>query len=179
MKDSGKIYIAPVKFHDSELFRILRCRLTTIFELPTAVYPLDTELSSAFDSRRSQYNASRIIRLLGYNVPVDCIRILIVVNVDLYVEDMRFVFGLALRGGPAALISLARLRQEFYRMKPDTKLFRERCVKEAVHELGHTFGMNHCKNPSCVMFFSNSLPDTDRKSSSFCPLCTEKLKRLR
>jgi len=63
-------------------------------------------------------------------------------------------------------------------MKPDKGLFRERILKEAVHELGHTFGLSHCSSPSCVMFFSNSLPGTDRKKSDFCPECRRRLLRV-
>jgi archaemetzincin len=65
-------------------------------------------------------------------------------------------------------IGLARLRQEFYGLKSDNSLFLERVVKEATHELGHAFGLRHCPRQKCVMFFSNSLADTDRKCRRFC-----------
>ncbi|MFQ6039016.1 MAG: archemetzincin, partial [Candidatus Aminicenantales bacterium] len=71
-----------------------------------------------------------------------------------------------------------RLRQEFYRLPEDRTLFLARCVKEAVHELGHAFGLRHCPNPRCVMHFSNSLLDTDKKTASFCQRCSRILKRL-
>jgi len=50
-----------------------------------------------------------------------------------------------------------------------------RAVKEAVHELGHTFGLDHCSDPRCVMHFSNMLADTDRKGREFCPSCRARL----
>jgi archaemetzincin len=49
-------------------------------------------------------------------------------------------------------------------------------VKEAVHELGHTLGMEHCPDRSCVMYFSNSLADTDRKGEAYCSRCAARLK---
>ncbi|MFN3466335.1 MAG: archemetzincin, partial [Candidatus Brocadiales bacterium] len=67
---------------------------------------------------------------------------------------------------------LCRLRQEFYGRPVDLTLLKERMVKEAVHEIGHVWGMRHCPDPCCVMFFSNSLADTDRKSDTFCKNCT-------
>jgi archaemetzincin len=50
-------------------------------------------------------------------------------------------------------------------------VFYQRIVKEAVHELGHAFGLNHCRNIKCVMHFSNSLSDTDIKTSHLCNVC--------
>jgi archaemetzincin len=66
---------------------------------------------------------------------------------------------------------LPRLRQEFYGLNTNKSLFYQRIIKEAVHELGHAFGLKHCNNPMCVMHFSNSLPDTDIKQNSFCDIC--------
>lgn len=85
------------------------------------------------------------------------------------------VFGEAELGGYFAIISLARLRQSFYGLPEDKHLFLERTIKEAVHELGHTYGLSHCPDPECVMHFSNSLMDTDRKKPSFCSRCQIKL----
>jgi archaemetzincin len=74
-------------------------------------------------------------------------------------------------GGPAAIIALPRLRQSFYGLPEDEALYHERAVKEAVHEMGHTYGLGHCRNRRCVMAFSNSLLDTDAKSRHFCARC--------
>ena len=49
-------------------------------------------------------------------------------------------------------------------------------VKEAIHELGHTFGLFHCNNKLCVVYFSNSLYDTDRKGKRLCLDCKNKLR---
>ena len=76
--------------------------------------------------------------------------------VDLYVADLNFVFGLADSHQKCAIISLARLQPEFFGQPGDPQLFRERALKEAIHELGHLRNLRHCSNPACVMFFSNS-----------------------
>jgi archaemetzincin len=85
------------------------------------------------------------------------------------------VFGQAHIDGMVSAIYLPRLRQEFYGLKPDKSLFYQRIVKEAIHELGHAFGLKHCNNAMCVMYFSNSLPDTDIKQNSFCDICRTKI----
>ena len=87
---------------------------------------------------------------------------------DLYIEELDFVFGLAYRD--SSVIALARLRSE------DKLLFLKRTVKEAVHELGHLLGLNHCPDEKCVMHFSNNLADTDYKNEVPCKDCKEKLR---
>jgi len=78
--------------------------------------------------------------------------------------------------GQVALLALPRLRRSPYSCGYlDEALLRERMIREAVHELGHTYGLDYCHNAHCVMSFSNSLRDVDRKPHDFCPLCREKL----
>ena len=97
---------------------------------------------------------------------------LAITNSDLFSGNLNFVFGLAQSPGRCAAISLFRLR-----MGADEQRFHRRAVKEAVHELGHTWGLSHCQNPQCVMHFSNSLADTDRKETDWCDICDTKLRK--
>ena len=93
------------------------------------------------------------------------------VDLDLFVPELNFVFGLADPAGGRALVALPRLRESFYGGREDEALFLARTVKEAVHELGHTYGLEHCHDRTCVMAFSNSLMDTDHKRAEFCERC--------
>ena len=133
----------------------------------------------AFNPGRGQY-CSRLIlsRLPELIKPGKQDKVLAVADVDLYAEGLNFVFGEAEFGGPFAVISLTRLRQSFYALPENKALFLERTVKEAVHELGHVFGLEHCPDPGCAMHFSNSLSDTDRKGASFCSKCRARLRLL-
>jgi archaemetzincin len=101
--------------------------------------------------------------------------ILGVTGVDLTVPGLNFIFGLADSRSRGAVISLARLYPEFYGQPRNPGLFKERALKEAVHELGHLLGLDHCPDPACIMSFSNSLADTDRKGLGFCQACRERL----
>jgi archaemetzincin len=100
-----------------------------------------------------------------------------VTGVDLTAPGLNFVFGLADPRSRAAVISLARLYPEFYGQPRDPRRFKARAVKEAVHELGHLLGLGHCPDPACVMSFSNSLADTDKKGPGFCAPCRELLRK--
>ena len=114
----------------------------------------------AYDFRRNQYYSSPILFQIRRRFSWISDKILGVTEADLYVPHLNFVFGEAECPGKAAIISLYRLRPEFYGYPPDKKLFIKRCIKEAVHEIGHTLGLGHCDNPKCVMHFSNSIWDT-------------------
>jgi archaemetzincin len=131
----------------------------------------------AYNTRRAQYLSSEILEVLNARVPVpENGRVLAITNEDLYVPDLNFVFGQADTYTGVAIISLARLRPEFYGQPPDEPLFHDRAITEAVHELGHTLGLiEHCSNPKCVMHWSNSLADTDIKGHRFCPKCSRVL----
>jgi archaemetzincin len=123
--------------------------------------------SAAFNSRRRQYRADDFLTI-ARNQPAD--RVLVLTNCDLYADNLNFVFGLAESFGRCAVISFFRLR-----IGADEEKFRGRAVKEAIHELGHTFGLSHCPNSHCVMYFSNALEDTDRKGDRWCEKCEKRL----
>ena len=126
--------------------------------------------------RRNQLRSSDLLFwILEKLNPSNDIKILVICDIDAYSGDLNFVFGEAHIGGRVAAIYLPRLRQEFYGLESNKLLFHERIVKEAIHELGHTFGLFHCINKIGVMHFSNSLYDTDIKEKSFCLNCKNNL----
>ncbi len=133
----------------------------------------------SFDKTRRQYSSNNILsRVRNYAKEEKALdRILGVMDIDIFVPNLNFVFGEAECPGKAALISLYRLRPKFYGAAPNIELFVERSTKEAVHELGHTLGLRHCLNPFCVMYFSNSIFETDRKQSLFCDRCHLKVEK--
>jgi len=140
---------------------------------------------SDYHKSRRQYNASSIIRKLVKHVNnKEYFRTLGVMDNDIYTRELNFVFGIAIVPKPqfmksegVALISITRLRETFYRREDDETLFDLRVLKEAIHELGHTFGLRHCDN-HCIMQFSNHLADTDKKPPEFCESCQKELKLI-
>jgi archaemetzincin len=149
-------------------------------ELRTSCHVREDSLDAgfAFDPVRNQYHATAILRHLAGAIPApNQQRILGVASVDLYVPIFTFVFGEAQLAGPAAVISRHRLRQEFYGQPGDIDLTRERLLKEALHELGHTFGLRHCQDWNCPMSTTTAIERLDWKSTEYCDTCREAVVR--
>jgi archaemetzincin len=128
--------------------------------------------SHLFNNSRNQWISERILEwLLWKSNPTSYTKILAICDFDAYSNGLNFVFGQAHEGGRVGAVYLPRLRQEFYGLASNVDLFHRRLTTEAVHELGHMFGLSHCETRSCVMHFSNSLRDTDFKDSTFCNKC--------
>jgi len=174
-KEERKIYLIPVGEVEKEILDYLAFELSCIFPYHVEIKKSLPKPGYAHNKRRNQYCADLVLEKLKGENPEKEDKILGVADLDLYTPGLNFVFGVASLNGKASLIALPRLRQEFYGLSENKELYCERAVKEAVHELGHTFGLSHCKNPRCVMHFSNSLYDTDRKGKEFCKSCRKKL----
>jgi archaemetzincin len=174
----GTIALLPIGSIEHEVLCALEEMLGEQLRRKTVLRPLLSEPVRVCTRRRDQYLATELLRwALGQGRAVAYERVLCIIDHDLYVPRLNFVFGIAL--GDAALISITRLRQEYYGFASDTQLFRRRIVTEAIHELGHTYGLRHCPNPSCVMFFSNSLMDTDKKGPQMCSSCRRQYSQLK
>jgi archaemetzincin len=142
---------------------------------PVSVHPDLLPLpEEGYDSQRRQYLAESFLKVLD-DVVAPTLHALALVNLDLFVPRLNFIFGLAQVGGNA-LVALPRLRPSYYQLHSDDALYFQRIVIEAVHELGHVLGLGHCEN-YCVMRFSNTLADTDQKPAKYCRTCFRKLVR--
>jgi archaemetzincin len=132
--------------------------------------PLEVPAGS-FDTKRRQYSSVAFMLALakGDFGPVD--RVLGLTTLDLFIPMLTFVFGQAQLGGRCALVSLARLGQQFYGGAPDPELLNIRLKREIGHELGHAFGLIHCPHRECLMSLATSIQDVDRRSDDFCPSC--------
>jgi len=163
--------IIPIGHIDDEILQYTQMELEERFNVAIDIGRQLEVPAYAYHKHKKQYNSTKILKkihklkLTGYD------RILGIADVDLYVPERTFVFGGADAKKKVSVISLTRLRQKFYDLPEDSALFKYRTIIEAVHELGHTSGLYHCKNNKCVMFLSNTIGDTDRKGAELCSNC--------
>ncbi len=168
------VEIVRVGSAESTQVELLHQEMGRLPPVETVVGDSVTLAQAAYDDRRQQHLAGAVIVELA---PPEGGLALGVVGVDLYAPGLNFVFGQADHVSNRAVVSTARLDPRFYGQPPDKQLLQVRLLTEAVHEVGHLLGLGHCRDPRCVMYFSNSLADTDLKGPALCPSCRERLRR--
>lgn len=174
----SELYLIPIFMSGKDpLISELGHRLTQTFPLQARIREPWFDPQLTYDASRGQYNSNMLLGQLLSDPSEDAMRILGVTSVDLFIPVLTYVFGEAQLGGPAAVVSTNRLRSEKYGLPPDPETLMSRLEKEAVHELGHTFGLIHCSEPVCVMHASTYVEEIDPKEASFCAACLQSLRR--
>lgn len=166
------IYSVGVGDDLSSFLNEVESHLRRAFGFPTRRLASTARPQEALDVHRGQYSADLILRGLCARMPGDAVRLLALTELDLFAPALSYVFGYARFAGPAAIVSIARLRQEAYGLPPDRRLLTARLIKESLHEMAHTFGLTHCSDEACPMSLSTVILDVDAKGSQFCGGCT-------
>jgi len=176
-----KVHLIPVEDVSEPLLGSISDQIREVYSPFISKVEIEEEIelpSEAYDPSRDQYRAEMVLQRLSSRFASKEGKILGITSEDLYGQGLNFVFGQAQKPGKFALISLHRLKPEFWGEEKDQKLFFDRAIKEAVHELGHSFGLEHCENERCVMTFSNRIGHTDRKKAVLCKRCEEKIEKV-
>lgn len=161
---------------DREALNAIRDRIAAEFEVPVLAIDLPS-IDFTFDAARAQYASIGALDALSGAVPSDAAKLLAVTTRDLFIPVLTFVFGQAQLNGRTGVVSLARLRQEFYGLPPDGPVFLDRALKEALHESGHLFGLVHCADRACAMSLSTGVRQIDGKQAAYCGPCKGRLER--
>lgn len=172
----ANILIFPVGGVDTSIIEFLALSLPENLNIPCKASDVTIALDDAYDFERKQYFSTKLLEKMLSQHTADDTKLLGVADVDLFMPPLSFVFGEAQFDNPASIISICRLRQEFYGLPEDADLLYQRSEKEAIHELGHCFGLIHCRDYRCVMYLSYAVEDIDLKANSFCDKCRKLLK---
>jgi archaemetzincin len=160
---------------EPELVAHVSRHLAQAFERPVLPWHAPERPRHAFDPRRRQHASGAILRWLGETGPRGG-KVLGVTDRDLFIPILTYVFGEAQLGGAAAVVSTARLVEDVELF--GRPLLLERAAKEAVHEVGHAFGLVHCATVACVMSRSPAVREVDEKSTHLCGECKARLREL-
>ena len=165
------IRLLPIGETDVRLLHQLGVALAAEFTAPWEVLDQTLDPGPAFHVGRQQYFSTEILARMQDCRWAGSWRLLGVTSLDLYIPILTFVFGEAQLNGACALVSTYRLRQEVYGLPADEELLRQRLLKEAVHELGHTLSLTHCEDYRCAMAPSHTVEWIDLKGTSLCEDC--------
>jgi len=178
--DRHTIVIAPIGDFAPELLDAVGRGIQRAFGFTTVVRPILPSLGFAFDSTRAQHHSTPILAKLSAAASSSAIKVLALADVDLFIPILTHVYGEAQLGGKACIVSTYRLNATGGCHRPEQAALR--VVKEAIHELGHTFSLRHCRDPACIMHYCRSEADVDRKSTELCRYCrvllNDELKRI-
>ena len=169
MNNTETIIVSPIGDIPHWMSQTIARDVGKFFGFSARVEVILDDILFAYDPERRQYHSTKILEALEKNAPDDCIKIIAVTNEDLFIPILTHVYGEAQLGGTSSVISIARLIDEL-----DLKIMHLGCnriVKEAIHELGHTFDLRHCEDALCIMHYCRKIEDVDQKSDQFCRYC--------
>ncbi len=143
-----------------------------------AFYPIEVKVlecqalpAAAYYPPRKRYRAERLLAYLNERLPKDGWRILGLTEVDISTTKDKYpdwgVMGLGELPGTATVISSFRCRKRA--RNPAHAL--ERLAKVAVHEIGHTLGLDHCPTRGCLMEDAMGKVATTDRERDFCTKC--------
>jgi len=156
------LILVPIGDFPAELLEELS-RRTRIPVGPARIDP-----QAAWHPCRRQYDSTRLLAELKAHYEGTVVA---ATACDLFIPVLTFVFGEAEMPGRVAIFSVHRLREEFYGLPPNPEVLLGRALRELWHELGHLFGLAHCRDAACVMSSSHSVEQVDVKDECFCGAC--------
>jgi archaemetzincin len=131
--------------------------------------------TSSYSDQRRQFDAERLLTLIQGRKRESLIAVLGVVDADMFAGEKAFVFGVHQPGRGAAVVALARLREEFYKKPNRRELFLRRAVTEAIFQVGMAAGFPPCIQKKCVFLPTTSLWRLDEKGQWLCAACQTRL----
>lgn len=178
--EQHKIVISPIGGFDTELIGRVLEDTGRVFGFPTQTAILLDDVDFALDANRNQYHSTAILTKLASVMQADALKVLAITRMDLFIPILTHVYGEAQLGGKSAVVSVHRLKDGL--IETD-EAYLNRVSKEAIHELGHTFNLRHCKDPACIMHYCRDIRDVDKKKNQLCRYCKilleDDIKRLK
>lgn len=169
--DLENIFLISFGYFEKGLPELIAKEVEREYSIPVKINEGYLDLSEFYDPARRQYNGTNLLEQINQGFASENNKVVGLFNVDLFIPILTYIFGQAYLNGHAAIVSIYRLTNERYGLKPDAKILSERFIKEVIHEIGHMYGLIHCNDPVCVMRSGTYVEDIDQKSKHLCNKC--------
>ncbi|CAF0717730.1 unnamed protein product [Brachionus calyciflorus] len=173
----SKIFLMPLKIDENIFSKFILNGLAEFvqiyFDIDVIVED-DKNLNSKFD-KSDLIDGIKALSILKTFKKKNSFSTVAITTCDLVHQDS-FVFGLSDQELQVCIVSLYRYVQHLI----DNRNFTEKELLKKVssvicHEIGHTFGLEHCIYYRCIMNGSNTLEEDDKLPIYLCPVCLRKL----
>jgi archaemetzincin len=171
-----RIGLVPLGTVSPALLDVAKKGIEGMYVVDVVVQPPRDIPRSAYYKPRKRYRAEKLLlELQVWPVP-GCIKTVGITGADISTTKDPYpdwgIFGLGLLDGPVCVVSTYRLKR-----RASSDLLAQRFVKVLNHEIGHTFGLNHCPSEGCLMEdAAGTIKTVDRETGALCPACRARLK---
>jgi archaemetzincin len=172
-----RVYLVPLSTElPAEDLALVERALGAFYALEVTKLPPVPLPDRALNATRRRYRAEKLLDLLGEQAPRDAFRVLGLTAVDISTTKDKIqdwgILGLATLDGRTCVISRFRTRRGA--SEPVAQI---RFAKTAVHEIGHTLGLEHCPTRGCLMEDARGTVFTTDREYDLCADCREKLQK--
>ncbi len=163
---------AAIPFADVEC---VRQSLQAFYNFEVTVAAREALPRDAFYAPRQRYRAEKLLDYVQQRLAADVDRILGLTSVDISTTKGSVfdwgILGLGTIDGRTCVLSSYRCQRRV-RHRADARI---RLGKVAVHEIGHTLGIEHCPTPGCLMQDAEGSVLTVDNERDLCQRCREHL----
>jgi archaemetzincin len=176
-----RLAIAPYNEIDSVTTSMLVSELENFYSnLNAVILPKAVMSDSLLANSKTRYNANKILNYLDLIKPEEVTYILALTTDKIAACGDTIhetgVAGLGNRPGTCSVVSTWSLRRKL----TDEMQFTQRLIKACMHEMGHNFGLSHCKNKDkkCLMRDAGgTILTLDQEDVHLCKKCEDLLKQ--